>query len=245
MNKILLSALGASFCFAASAHAAPMSLGGVDFDTDNAASTVLWAQGGVFAGLPENRREACADPTNAASTTGPTGEECRALEVVGFDLEEDVELDENNTVTQDPDVLAVFFDKQLQNGDGNDLIVFETQDQDDPPALTLILNAAQLIGERLGVVEVDNKDYTIWGFDFSNLPFDFAAGIAIGEPIYLQTARDDKNTPVGSSDIAAIVGLNFADDTPAPEVPLPAAAWLFIAGLSGLGFAGRKKKKVA
>lgn len=243
MKKLVASLAGLSLALAASANAAPMTLGGVSFDTDDAATTVLWAQGGVFAGLDENRREACIDPTDPTSTVGATGVECRALEVVGFDLDQEVELDENNTVLQDPDVLAVFFDRMLTNGVGNDLIVFETEDQDDPPALTLILNGMQLIGERLGVVEVDGDDFTIWGFDFSNMPIEIAMGAAISAPIYLQTARDDQNTPVGSSDIAAIIGLNFFDDMPMPEIPLPAAAWLFLAGVAGFGFAGRKKRK--
>ncbi|MEX6633646.1 VPLPA-CTERM sorting domain-containing protein [Hyphococcus lacteus] len=243
MKKILISALGLGFCLAANANAAEMTLGGLTFDTDNSASTVLWAQGGVFAGNLDNRREACVDPTNASSTVGATGEECRALEVVGFDLDTDVELDENNTVTQDPDVLSVFFDEDLINGDGFDIVVFETQDQDDPPAITMILNGTQLIGERIAVVDVDGDTFTMWGFDFSELPFDLAMGAIVSAPLYLQTARDDENTPVGSSDIAAIVGMNF--NVPTPEVPLPAAAWLFIAGMSGLGFAGRAKRKAA
>ncbi len=244
MKKLLISLLGLSLGFAASAHAAPMNIGGVDFDTDNAASTVLWAQGGVFAGLDENRREACVDPTDTTSTVGANGVECRALEAAGFNLDEDIELDENNTVTQDPDVLAAFFDQgPLVNGDGIDLILFETLDQDDSPTITLILNGDQLFGTILDVIEVDGKDYTVWGFDFSDLPLGLAMGATIGEPIYIQTQRDDENTPIGSSDIAAIVGVNFGE--PMPEIPLPAAAWLFIAGLSGLGFAGRRKKKAA
>ncbi|WP_411817722.1 VPLPA-CTERM sorting domain-containing protein [Hyphococcus sp. DH-69] len=243
MKKLLISALGLGFGLMASANAAEMTLGGITFDTDNSASTVLWAQGGVFAGNLDNRREACVDPTDSSSTVGATGVECRALEVTGFDLDTDVELDENNTVTQDPDVLSVFFDDDLINGDGFDIIVFETQDQDDPPAVTMILNGTQLIGERIAVVEVDGDTFTMWGFDFANLPFDLAMGATISAPLYLQTARDDENTPVGSSDIAAIVGLNFG--VPTPEIPLPAAAWLFIAGITGLGFAGRNKRKAA
>lgn len=221
------------------AHAAPMTLGGVNFDTDNAASEVLWAQGGVFAGLPENRREACIDPTDRNSTVGATGEECRAVEAAGFDLDESVELDENNTVLQDPDVLAVFFDEPLINGAGDDMIVFETLNQDDSPALTMMLNGEQLTGTNLAVVEVDGKDYTIWGFDFSDLPLNLAMGATIGEPIFLQTIRDDQNTPIGSSDIAAIVGLNFGE---IPEIPLPAAFPLFLAGLAGLGLTRRRKR---
>lgn len=243
MRKLAATLVGLGFALAATANAAPMTLGGVSFDTDDAATDVLWAQGGVFAGNTDNLREACVDPTDRTSTVGATGEICRANEAAGFDLDTDVELDENNTVLQDPDVLAVFFDRQLANGAGNDLFVVETQDQDDPPALTLILNGMQLIGERIGVVEVDGDDFTLWGFDFSNMPFEIALGAAIGEPIYIQTARDDENTPVGSSDIAAIVGLNFVDEM-VPEVPLPAAAWLFLAGVAGFGFAGRKRRKL-
>ncbi|MHA7872862.1 MAG: VPLPA-CTERM sorting domain-containing protein [Hyphococcus sp.] len=216
-----------------------MTLGGVSFDTDDAATEVLWAQGGVFAGLDENRREACADPTDRTSTTGPNGVECRALEVVGFDLDTDVELDENNTVLQDPDVLSVFFDNPLANGAGDDLIVFETLNQNDSPALTLILNGAQIIGSQLAVVEVDGIDYTIWGFDFSDMPFELAMGAIVGEPIFLQTFRDDENTPIGSSDIAAIVGLNFGE---IPEIPLPAAFPLFLAGLAGFSLVRRRRK---
>ncbi len=238
--KRLLTAISISFLGSiAAANAAPMTLGGVSFDTDDAATEVLWAQGGVFAGLPANQREACVDATDRTSMVGATGEECRALEVVGFDLEEDVELDENNTVTQDPDVLALFFRDVLVNGAGNDLLVFETQDQSDSPSLTLILNGGQLFGTNLGVVEVDGKDYTIWGFDFSDMPLELAMGASIGEPIYLQTGRDAQNTPIGSSDIAAVIGLNFGV---VPEIPLPAAFPLFLAGLAGLGLTRRRKR---
>lgn len=240
MKRIISLAVGVILGSVASAHAAPMNLGGVSFDTDNAATEVLWAQGGVFAGNPDNLREACADPTDRTSTTGPTGKECRALEVVGFDLDTDVELDENNTVLQGPDVLSVFFDNPLANGAGDDMIVFETLNQDDSPALTLVLNGEQIAGSKLAVVEIDGKDFTIWGFDFSDLPFNLAMGALVGEPIFLQTFRDDENTPIGSSDIAAIIGLNFGE---IPEVPLPAALPLFLAGLAGFGLARRRKQR--
>ena len=59
-------------------------------------------------------------------------------------------------------------------------------------------------------------------------------GIALGalanNPLFL--GRD-----VGTPDVAAVVGMNFG------VIPLPAAAPLFFAGLAGLGFAGRRKKK--
>lgn len=238
--KRLLTAISISFLGSiAAANAAPMTLGGVSFDTDNAASEVLWAQGGVFAGNINNRREACLDPTDRTSTVGATATECRALEVVGFDLDQDVELDENNQVLFDPDVLAIFFDQPLVNGDGVDMIVFETQNQSDSPTMTMMLNGAQLFGTNLGLVEVDGDEFTIWGFDFGDLPLSIAMGAVIGEPIYLQTQRDDQNTPIGSSDIAAIVGLNFGV---IPEIPLPAAFPLFLAGLAGLQFARRRKQ---
>ena len=238
MKKILVSALAAAIGLAASAQAAPMTVGGVSFDTDDAATDVIWAQGGFFAGLPQNRREACVDITDRNSTVGATGESCRADEAAGFDLDENIELDENNTVTQQPDVLSVFFDEPLANGAGDDLVVFETQNQDDSPSMTLVLNGTQILGTKLGVTEIDGKDFTIWGFDFSDAPFNLALGAVIGEPIFLQTFRDAQNTPVGSSDIAAIIGVNFGD---VPDVPLPAAFPLFLAGLAGFRLIRRRK----
>lgn len=229
----------------ASAHAAPMSIGGVNFDTDNAASTVLWAQGGVFSGLPGNRREACVDVTNTASTVGANGVNCRADEVAGFNLDEAIELDDNDPQTPDgPDVLALHFDRQLANGDGIDLLVFESDNQADEPTITIILNGMQLVGTSLGDIEVDGDEYHVWGFDFSDMPLEIAMGAAIGEPIYVQTVRvgdGPDGRVIGSADIAAVVGVNFIEDM--PEIPLPAAAWIFIAGLSGLGFASKRKKR--
>ena len=234
------------------AHAVPLSVGGVGFDTEGGADDVVWAQGGVFSGLPQNYRSACQDdPITASSSVGvtidtiqgPVNPTCRADEAAGFDPTTDsIELDENNTMTQDPDVLAAFWDDPVINGDGVDLILFETLNSDDPPAVTLILNGEQLMGTFLGTVTYMGETLRATGFDFSLLGL--AMDAIVGEPIYIQTLRDDENTPVGSSDIVAIVATNFGmDPDPMPEVPLPAAMPLFLAGIAGLGFArGRRRK---
>ncbi|MEL7486067.1 MAG: VPLPA-CTERM sorting domain-containing protein [Pseudomonadota bacterium] len=235
LSKTSLLAAFFSCALVTGAHAVPMTVGGVDFDTDNAASDVLWAQGGVFAGNPGNIREACADPTDRTSTLGPTGEICRAAEVEGFNLDEFVELDENNTVTQDPDVIAVFFDEQLVNGDGFDLIIWESADQSDDPSVSVVLDGAEITGTVIANLEVDGKDFTVTAFDFSDSPLNFALGALIGEPIFIRTFNQ-----VGSSDIAAVVGINF--DVPVDEIPLPAALPLFLAGIGGLAFGGRRKR---
>lgn len=237
----ILSAVAFAAVMITAAQAAPVTLGDVTFDSDNAATDVLWAQGGVFAGNLDNRREACIDFTDRNSTVGANGVNCRADEIVGYDpdLEDEIELDENNTVLQDPDVLAAFFDNPLVNGAGDDLILIETFNQNDSPTVTLILNGQQIFGTMLDVVQVNGKNYTIWGYDFNALGI--AMGATIGEPIFLQTKRDDQNTPIGSSDLVAIIGLNMG--APPPAIPLPAAAPLFFAGLAGLGFAGRRRRK--
>lgn len=242
--KHLLSAAVALVAMGAIAHAAPMTIGGVSFDTDNAASTVLWAQGGVTTGLAANRREACADPTDDTSTVGPTGVECRAVEAAGFDLDTSVELDSNGTSPDD--ILSVFFDNPLANGAGNcaagdfagcDLLVFEILDQPDNPTLSLTIGGMTILGVLLADVDIDTDNdgsfddpVAIWGYDLTGL------GLAIGDlansPLFL--GRD-----VGTPDIAAIVGQNFGDGV----IPLPAAAPLFFAGLAGLGFAARRRRK--
>ena len=237
------------------AFAAPMMVGGVDFDTDNAASDVLWAQGGRFAGPDDKRRSACDDPTDRTSTVRTTellnndaGTTCRAFVAQGFNLDDAVELDDNNGNLIGSDVLSAFFDKPLINGDGFDVIIFESLNQDDASAITLFLNGAQIVGTVLGNVSdgMGNMARAV-AFDFSDAPLNVALGAAIGAPIYIQTLRLDGNNnpdpngePEGSADIVAIVGLNFAD--PLTDVPLPAAAPIFLLGLAGLGWARKRRK---
>ena len=220
------------------ALATPMTVGGVDFDTDNAATDVLWAQGGVFAGNLDDRREACVDFTDRTSTVGANGVNCRGDEAAGFDLDQEIELDENNTVTQQPDALAVFFDEPLINGDGFDLIIFEAANQSDNPSVSIMFGGMEITGTVLDTIEIDGDNFTISAFDFSDAPLNIAMGATIGEPIFIQTFQQ-----VGSSDIAAIIGINFGDPVdPMPEVPLPAAAPLFLAGLGGLAWSRKRKK---
>jgi hypothetical protein len=195
----------------------------------------------VFAGLLENRREACIDITDRNSTVGVNGVNCKADEVEGFGgpgqpLTDSIELDENNTTTQQPDVLAAFFANTPVNGAGIDFLVFETLNSDDPPTLTLVLNGVQIVGTTVGTLVFGGETLRAVGFDFT--AFGIAADALVGEPIFIQTIRDAQNTPIGSSDVVAIVAVNQA------VIPLPAAAPLFFAGLAGLAFAtGRRRKK--
>lgn len=252
--KYLLAAATAFAAACSVASAAPMTIGGVGFDTDNSATDVLWAQGGVFAGLDANRREACADPTDRTSTLGPTGKVCRADEAAGFNLATEVELTSSATLAND-DVLSVFFASPIFNGAGSciaspdsgvsgpasaadyagcDLVVFEVGEQADNPNLSLTLNGLTVFAVLLADIEFDRGNggdtddpVHIWGFDLSGL------GVAIGDaasnPLFL-------GGDVGSPDIAAIIGINV--------VPLPAAAPLFFAGIAGLGFAARRRRKI-
>lgn len=238
--KNFLRAAAAIGAMGAVAYAAPMTIGGVSFDTDNAASTVLWAQGGVASGAPADFREACADPTNAGSTTGPTGVECRAVEAQGFDLATSVELDSNGVAADD--VLSFFFDNQVFNGAGVcavgdflgcDILVFEILESPDNPALALTLGGTTIMGVLLASVILDTDNdgsfdhpVAIWGYDLTDL------GLAIGAPANnpLFLGRD-----VDEPDIAAIVANNV--------IPLPAAAPLFFAGIAGLGYAAHRRRK--
>ncbi len=232
------------------ALAAPMTMTGVNFDTSNAASEVLWAQGGVTTGPDANRREACgaAGPPN-----GPNGIACRALEAQGFDLNSFVEID-NNGVAPD-DILSVLFASAIVNGAGScvasqnngltgpanaaayagcDLLVFEILNQPDNPTLSLTLNGTTILGVLLAQQGVNASHVAIWGFDLSGLGV--AIGAAANNPLFL-------GRQTGSPDVAAIVGLNFGAPPPPQVVPLPAAAWLFAAGLAGLGFARRRARR--
>lgn len=245
MKKLLIAALAATFA-SLPALAAPMTMTGVSFDTDNAATEVLWAQGGVTTGPTANRREACA---GSGPPTGPNGIECRALEAQGFDLSTYVEIDGNGTAPDD--VLSFLFPNPIVNGAGAclaspnkgaagptsaasyagcDLVVFEILNQADNPTLSLTLNGATVLGVLLAQEGLNSTHVAIWGFDLTWL------GVPVGDvannPLFI-------SREAGSPDVAAVVGLNVA----APVVPLPAAVWLFVAGLAGLGAAGRQASR--
>ena len=235
--KYLVSAAIASLAMVAAAHAAPMTIGGVNFDSSNTPIDVKIAQGGHFVGPPAGRRY--------------VGDDVPEVEV--FDLDTSFELDSNGT--QPDDVLSLLFASPLANGGGActasadpkvgatnpanyagcDLLVFEILDQPDQPTLSLTLGGVTIYGVLLADVKLDtdgdghvDDPVAIWGYDLGEL------GIALdalaNNPLFL--GRD-----VGTPDVAAVVGMNFG------VIPLPAAAPLFFAGLAGLGFAGRRKKK--
>jgi hypothetical protein len=224
--------------FAASANAAPVTLTGVNpvtnapnsvsFDTNGAPTKVEWAQGGVFAGLPQNRRAACDAIGGGVRADGTL---CVEAGLAGYQLgtAAAVELTRTNPGQVPQDILASFFSQPLVNGAGNDLLIFETFNQSDSPAVRITIGGADLLGVALSVVEVNGKRYTVWGYDFSLAGF--VAGALLGSPIFITTAAND-----GSADIAGIVGLNFG------VVPVPAALPLFLSGVAAIGWARRRKK---
>lgn len=246
MKRLFALALAAMFAGSPS-FAAPMTMNGVAFDTSNAASEVLWAQGGVTAGPAANRREACG---GSGPPTGPNGVECRALEAQGFDLDSYVELDGNGVAPDD--VLSVLFPNPIVNGAGScvasanngangpasaaayagcDLVIFEILNQADNPTISLVLNGVAIFGVLLAQQGINANHVAIWGFDLTGLGV--AIGAAANNPLFL-------GREVGSPDVAAIVGLNVA---PPNVVPLPAAVWMFAAGFAGLGFARRQSRR--
>ena len=98
--KYLVSAAIASLAMVAAAHAAPMTIGGVNFDSSNTPIDVKIAQGGHFVGPPSGWRNVGDD----------------VPEVEGFDLDTSFELDSNGTSPDD--VLSLLFASPLANGGG-------------------------------------------------------------------------------------------------------------------------------
>lgn len=232
LRRSIVAALMASFA-ASGANAATMTIGDVTFDTDNAAVSATIAQGGHFVGPPDGRREA-GDPVP---------------EIVGFDLSTYWEIDKNGPSHPD-DVLAVSFASALANGAGNcaagdyagcDVLVFEVLNQPDSPTVSLSLGGAMILGVLLAdtttVIDGDTKRIGIYGFDFSLLSV--AIGDVVNNPVFLSRPESGEGTP----DVAAIVGMNFFSEPPPPEIPVPAAAPLFFAGLAGLAFARRRRRR--
>ena len=226
------------------ADAAPVTLNGINpvtnapntvsFDTNGSPTKVEWAQGGVFAGLPQNRRAAC---DTLGGGTRADGTLCVEAGLAGYQLgtAAAVELTRTNPGQVPQDILASFFSNPLVNGSGVDLLIFETFNQSDSPAVRITIGGQDLLGTALSIVDVNNRRYTVWGYDFSLLGL--AVNAIVGSPIFITTAAND-----GSADIAGIVGLNFGAPPPQPEIPVPAALPLFLSGAAALGWLRRRKK---
>lgn len=252
MRRSALAVVSACLSFlTVCAEAAPVTLNGVNpvtnapnsvsFDTDGAPIKVEWAQGGVFAGNPVNLREAC---DTLGGGVRADGVQCTEPLLAGYNLDpatngvidnDDVvvELTLNNSGQVPQDIIAAFFANPLINGSGLDLLIIESLESSDSPALRISIGGIDLLGTALSIVEItegnDTDTYTIWGFDF--LALGFAPGAIISNPIFITTAAND-----GSADIAAIVGLNFS------VVPVPAALPLFLSGVAAFGVLRRRKK---
>lgn len=247
--KLVLAAAAATLALVGVASAAPMTIGGVNFDTANGVVEAKLAAGDSTP-LPGR-------PSVGSDINGVEGFKIGTTALDEFEL--------RNNGTDDDDVLSLLFANPIINGAGScvaspnggvngpanaaayagcDLLVFEVYNQSDSPTVALTLASAMLPNQPsppnsiLGVLlsflqfdvdgDGDLDGLTIWGFDLTGL--NIAVGAAATNPLFL--GRDQ-----GTPDIGAVVGLNFAP----PVIPVPAALPLFLAGLLGFGMAARKK----
>lgn len=252
--RLVLAASAALLASVSAAGATPMTLVGVNFDSANGVQEATLAAGDA---TPLPGRPSVGDPIN-----GVEGFNIGSGSFAPYEL--------RNNGTQPDDVLSLLFPNPIVNGAGSciasanqlvgptsaanyagcDLLVFEVFNQSDSPTASLTLAAAMngtqpsppnsILGVLLGFIPNFDLDgdgdldggVTIWGFDLSLL--NVALGGSAANPLFI--GRDQ-----GTPDIAAVVGLNFG--APPPQVPLPAALPLFFAGLAGLGFASRRRRK--
>ncbi len=240
MKTILASAMGLAMALAATAQAAPFTLpqtfGPYELTADKALTDAVVRATGAGGGVK-------------GDLVSPPGYD------VGDSVLDFLDMDfETEATLADDDFIELYFASQLINGDGFDFVVFEVYNQSDPAGVTLDwmfddlddvvrLEATQLTDganpdglylfdvDGDGTIE-DDEGVFIYGFDLTDLGLG-TDEVLLGS-LFLSAGF------AGAADIAHISALNIV--TEMPEVPLPAAAWLFIAGAAGFGFAGWKKK---
>ena len=146
--------------------------------------------------------------------------------------------------------LNLGFHNSLFNSAGDDLVFYFLRADGEPTSSFFDLN---INGSTQSNVEASLFTFT----DSSSLTKKYQ--VHLGDDIYLDmliatvelgdfgiTGTDFINeltiSSLGSTDrLALAAGFNLSADAPA-EVPLPAAAWLFITGLGALGFISRRRK---
>jgi len=245
MKKLFISTIGFVAGVMASAQAAPLafpvSIGPITLTADGALTDAVVRGTGAGSGVQGDLKN---------SPGYGVGES--VLDFLDFDFETVATL-------QDDDFIELFFANTLVNGAGFDFVIIEVFNQGDGAGLVLDfmginvndiirVDATQIVAgaddptngryafdiDGDGTID-NNEGVFIYGFDLSDIGV--APGDALAQSIFLSAAS------AGASDIAHIGGLNLLTTPPPADIPLPAAAPLFIAGLAGLQFARRRRAK--
>lgn len=141
---------------------------------------------------------------------------------------------------------ALFTDNSVVNEAGDDLIIFGLGDPAGAEIFSISIN-----GTTIGGFDAAATGELVEGtsFDLASVSIDLSDfGIGLGETVS-SVLFSYTNATGGSEEFLAFAAINNAvngpvviDDPDTPEVPLPAAFYIFAAGAAGLYGAGRKKR---
>lgn len=98
------------------------------------------------------------------------------------------------------------------------------------------------------IIGISELEYTFDDLDFGSgvqiVGFDVLSNSFLGAPVIVTTANGIVIT-FEQYDVSGLEFRSFSGRFIVSEVPLPAALPLFLAGIAGIGFAGRKRNKIA
>ena len=98
-----------------------------------------------------------------------------------------------------------------------------------------------VIGDGVNVANVNSADGFLTLGDGGALVANFAPLVPVGSSLFL--ILGEQGGQVGEGLSASIFVSDRPSDVPNGEIPLPAAAWMMLAGLGALGAAGRRRRR--